>query len=185
MKSTNGNRQENPPKAATIENEWQLIQALETQSETSQADLAARAGVAVGTVNWYLKKWAAKGYVKIKRIDRWRWSYLLTPQGMARKATLAREYVDASMALYRRTRAEARRLIKEIKDAGHDQVYIDGEGEIADVCRLTCLEMGIETHLRAEDEEHEFPQIFITGTEMSILWHEQNDIDSDRLNRAT
>lgn len=175
MKSTDSNRQENPPKAATIENEWQLIQALETQSETSQADLAARAGVAVGTVNWYLKKWAAKGYVKIKRIDRWRWSYLLTPQGMARKATLAREYVDASMALYRRTRAEAQRLLTEVKDTGFDRVFIDGSGEIADVCRLTCLEMGIETHIQAEGAEKECPRIVIEGTVMSILWNEQDD----------
>ena len=47
------------------------------------------------------------------------------------------------MALYRRTRAEAQRLLAEIKAAGYEQVYIDGDGEIAEICRLTCLEMQI------------------------------------------
>lgn len=175
MDTTDLDKRDSQPKAATIENEWQLLQALETQSETSQADLAARAGVAVGTVNWYLKMWATKGYVKIKRIDRWRWSYLLTPQGMARKATLAKEYVEASMSLYRRTRAEARRLLTELQDAGFDHVCIQGEGEIADVCRLTCLEMGVEV-LTKGSAKH--PIIDITGIAMSIEWNRDDEHSS-------
>ena len=39
----------------------QLLEALEADPETTQADLATRAGVAGGTVNWYLKRWSAKG----------------------------------------------------------------------------------------------------------------------------
>ena len=150
------------------QNEWQLLEALEAQAETSQADLAARAGVAVGTVNWYLKKWSAKGYVKIKRIDRWRWSYLLTPQGVSRKATLAREYVEASMTLYRRTRERARVLLGELVDAGHDAVYIDGQGEIAEICHLTCLEMGIKTEQQPPNTEPNIPQLSIEGVTIAL-----------------
>lgn len=154
--------------ANNIENEWQLLEALEAQSETSQADLAARAGVAVGTVNWYLKKWAAKGYVKIKRIDRWRWSYLLTPQGMTRKATLAREYVEASMSLYRRTREKARVLLGQLADAGYDAVYIDGQGEIAEICHLTCLEMGIQAQLPSSVTAQNAPSLAVDGITITL-----------------
>jgi DNA-binding MarR family transcriptional regulator len=65
---------------ANPENELQLLQALAESPETTQADLAARVGVAVGTVNWYLKRWSKKGYVKVSRINRWQWSYLLTAE---------------------------------------------------------------------------------------------------------
>src|SRR5215212_7026696 len=123
---------------ANSENELQLMEALESTPETTQADLAAQVGVAVGTVNWYLKRWSLKGYVKITRINRWKWSYLLTPDGMARKARLASEYVEASLSLYRRTRAEALRLLSEVRAAGINQVVIDGDSEIAEICRLTC-----------------------------------------------
>jgi len=88
-------------KNGTFANELQLLEAVEATPETSQADLAAQIGVAVGTVNWYLKRWSKKGYVKIKRIGRWKWEYLLTPEGVARKAVLATQYVEASMSLYR------------------------------------------------------------------------------------
>ncbi|MGB0383324.1 MAG: winged helix-turn-helix domain-containing protein [Ardenticatenaceae bacterium] len=147
--------------------ELQVLDILEREPEISQADLAARAGVAVGTVNWYLKRWSKKGYVKIKRIDRWHWSYLLTPTGMARKTRLASEYIEASMGLYRRTRSEAKRLLGEVRSAGYSQVIIDGEGEIAEICQLTCLEAGL-TVVDAERGVADVPVVRVEGRKLTL-----------------
>ncbi|MBV7338394.1 winged helix-turn-helix domain-containing protein [Chloroflexi bacterium TSY] len=152
----------------SVENELHLLEALDGTPETTQANLAVQVGVAVGTVNWYLKRWSAKGYVKIKRIDRWRWRYLLTPQGIAHKAVLARKYVDASMKLYRRTRAEARRLLAQVQEAGYDQVIIEGDGEIAEICQLTCLELSIAYVNNALNEEH-LPVLREQGTNVALF----------------
>lgn len=130
----------------TGNSELQLLEAIEKTPETTQADLARAVGVAVGTVNWHLKRWSKKGYVKISRINRWNWNYLLTAEGIAHKAKLASEYLEFSLSLYRQTREEAKRLLSQVKEAGYDSICIDGEGEIAEIVRLTCLEMGI-THL--------------------------------------
>ena len=62
--------------ASEKQHKLELLEALEADPETTQAHLATQVGVAVGTVNWYLKRWAAKGYVKIRRIGRWRWRYV-------------------------------------------------------------------------------------------------------------
>ena len=147
------------------QNELQLLEAIQEEGETTQTDLAVRAGLAVGTVNWYLKRWTAKGYVKVKRIGRWRWRYLLTPQGMAEKARLASKYVDASMKLYRRTRVKGRELLTTIEEIGYRQVFIDGEGDIADICRLTCLELGIEVVAQKNDE---IPILIIQGPDVTL-----------------
>lgn len=158
-----------PSQNATSENELQLLEALESSPETTQAELAAQVGLAVGTVNWYLKRWSIKGYVKISRMGRWNWQYLLTPEGLARKARLANEYVEASMKLYRRTRHDAQQLLTEVKAAGYTQVYIAGDGELAEICRLTCLEMQVEglTH-----QTHDQPVIEVDGAKFSISWPE-------------
>lgn len=166
--STNAGENTSYRNSNSIENEWQLLQVLEEQAETSQADLAVRAGIAVGTVNWYLKRWANKGYIKIKRIDRWRWSYLLTPQGVARKATLTKQYVEASMSLYRRTRDNAKEQLTQMTDAGYATVYIDGQGEIAEICHLTCLEMGIHTLSQSSDTDSDNPVLSIEGATITI-----------------
>jgi len=71
--------------------ELELLEVLAEEPEVRQVDLATRLGVAVGTVNWLLKRLAAKGWIKIRRIGRWRWSYILTPKGLAEKARGASE----------------------------------------------------------------------------------------------
>lgn len=149
-----------------VEHELQLLEALAHEPETTQADLAARVGIAVGTVNWYLKRWSKKGYVKIRRIGRWQWSYLLTAEGIARKTRLASEYVEASLSLYRRTRQQAKQILQEVRNAGSTQVILAGEGEIVDICRLTCLEMGIEIVEPASD----VPVLTIHGTQVTLTW---------------
>jgi DNA-binding MarR family transcriptional regulator len=147
--------------------ELQLMEALESEPETSQADLAAQVGVAVGTVNWYLKRWSAKGYVKVKRIGRWRWRYLLTPQGMSEKATLAAKYFDYSMTVYRRTRTEAKQLLSQVREAGFEEVVIEGDGDIADIYALTCLEYGIKV---SNSPAAQLPLLKLGGTAVSVVW---------------
>lgn len=121
-----------------------LLEEIERDPDTTQANLATRLGVAVGTVNWHLKRLIAKGYVKVKRAERRKLRYIITPEGLSLRARLTVKYVEQSMALYRETREQATELLSRLQDEGYKRVAIDGDGDIADVCRLTCLELGIE-----------------------------------------
>ena len=44
--------------------EFQLLDAIADNPTVTQAGLAAQLGVAVGSINWYIKRMVAKGYVK-------------------------------------------------------------------------------------------------------------------------
>jgi len=148
-----------------------LMEELEEEPEVRQMDLAVRLGVATGTVNWHLKRLAARGYVKVKRIGQWRWSYILTPQGMAEKARLTRAYVQQSMQLYREIRERARKLLQEVQRAGYRQVRIEGDNDdLADVCRLTCMEQGVKVANPAGGEGGEVPVLRVNGRELSLEW---------------
>ena len=46
--------------------------------------------------------------------------------------------------LYRNTRQRVRDHVESLRKAGFARVSIKGEGDVADICRLTCLEQGIE-----------------------------------------
>jgi DNA-binding MarR family transcriptional regulator len=157
--------------------ELEALEALAENPEARQVDLATRLGVAVGTVNWMLKRFTSKGYVKVKRIGRWRWHYLLTPRGFAEKARLTQRYLSHSMELYRRTRQEARRLLKEARERGHDQVSIEGDSgnDLLDVCRLTCLEMQVQIINRqaGDDQEDPVPVLRVEGRTLSMKWPER------------
>jgi len=123
--------------------EMVLLEKIEYDPDINQATLAAHLGVAVGTVNWHLKRLIAKGYVKVKRAQRRKLRYIITPEGIAFRARLTVNYIEQSMELYRLVRERVREALIEIKMAGYNSVRIQGDGDIADICRLTCLEQGV------------------------------------------
>ena len=124
--------------------ELTLLENIENDPDVNQSTLATQLGVAVGTVNWHLKRLIAKGYVKVKRAERKKLRYIITPEGIALRARLAVDYVERSFSIYRRTRQRVREFLTEIQNAGYDRVRILGKGDVVDICRLTCLEQGVE-----------------------------------------
>ena len=126
------------------ERELTLLEKIEKDPDVNQSTLATQLGVAVGTVNWHLKRLIAKGYVKVKRAERKKLRYIITPEGIALRARLAVDYVEKSFSLYRKTRQRVREYISEVQDAGYDRLRIVGKGDVADICQLTCLEHGIK-----------------------------------------
>jgi len=123
--------------------ELTLLEKIENDPDVNQSTLATQLGVAVGTVNWHLKRLIAKGYVKVKRAERKKLRYIITPEGIALRARLAFDYVERSFSIYRKTRQRVREFLSEIESAGYDRVRILGKGDVVDICRLTCLEQGI------------------------------------------
>lgn len=128
---------------AEITRDLHLLEQIEADPNVNQTTLADKLGVAVGTVNWHLKRMVAKGYVKLQRAERKKLRYIITPEGLAFRARLTVDYVEQSFNLYRRTRARAQEQIRKLREAGHTRVRISGTGDIVDICRLTCLELGV------------------------------------------
>jgi len=143
--------------------EMALLEQIERNPDVTQASLATQLDVAVGTVNWHIKRMIAKGYVKVKRAERRKLRYIITPEGIAFRARLTIDYIEQSMLLYRNTRLRVRELVGEIRrsEAG---VRIDGEGDIADICRLTCMEQGVPV---VTDENA--PVLAVRGLKVSLL----------------
>ncbi len=143
--------------------EMSLLEQIESDPDVTQASLATQLGVAVGTVNWHIKRLIAKGYVKVKRAERRKLKYIITPEGIAFRARLTVDYVEQSMLLYRRVRSHVRELLGEVKRAGYSHVTIQGEGDIADICRLTCLEQNMSV-----DEHEGAPVLEVRGTKVFL-----------------
>jgi DNA-binding MarR family transcriptional regulator len=120
-----------------------ILEQIEDTPDATQASLARQLGVAVGTINWHLKRLVAKGYVKVKHAERRKLRYLITPEGISLQAALTLDYIQNSFHLYRLVRQRMVETIKQVNQAGFDRICLEGEGDVADVCRLTCLEQGM------------------------------------------
>ena len=146
------------------ERELTLLEKIEKDPDVNQSTLATQLGVAVGTVNWHLKRLIAKGYVKVKRAERKKLRYIITPEGIALRARLAIDYVEKSFSLYRKTRQRVREYISEIQGAGYDRLRIVGKGDVADICQLTCLEHGIRVVT-----DKDVPTLEVEGSKVMLL----------------
>jgi len=153
-----------------IEQDLQILEQIEQNPDITQADLAARLGVAIGSVNWYLKRLVNKGYIKVRQMQRRRLRYLITPHGVAEKARLTASFMEVSMRLYRETRQVAKRYLAEVRQAGYDEVHVEGDNDLTEVCHLTCLEQGIRV---VNDRQPSIPTLRIEGLELLLLWPER------------
>ncbi len=144
--------------SAELTRDLALLEQIEKNPDVTQVSLATQLDVAVGTVNWHLKRLIQKGYVKIKRAERKKLRYIITPEGIALRARLTVDYIEQQFLLYRRVRQRVKEYLQQAREAGFDRVRLVGEGDVADICRLTCLEQGVEI---ASDGR--YPAITVSG----------------------
>lgn len=140
-----------------------LLDEIEQDPDVNQAALASQLGIAVGTVNWHLKRLIAKGAIKVKRATRRKLRYIITPEGLAMRAVLTIDFVSQSFKLYRLMRTRSNELIPQIKAAGFDQVKILFHGDVAEIIRLTCMEHGISVA-----DHDNLPSISMTGLKLVL-----------------
>jgi len=149
--------------AAKKNRELVILDQIEQNPDVNQATLANQLGVAVGTVNWHFKRIIDKGYVKAKRANRKKLKYIITPEGLAHRALLTVDYIDNSMRLYRRTRQRVLYALDDVHKAGFSSIQIVGDGDLAEVIRLTCLEQGV----KIEDDPN-LPALEIDGWKIHL-----------------
>ncbi len=126
------------------QHEYALLNEIAQDSMVTQANLSDRLGIAVGSVNWYIKRLIHRGWVKVSHLDRTRLKYDLTPEGMKVFTQRALSYARDSLKVYGNFRQKAKALVAELQKQGVENVYLNGDDETMDILRLTCIEAGIQ-----------------------------------------
>jgi EPS-associated MarR family transcriptional regulator len=111
---------------------FSLLRLLGSEPDLSQRDLSRRTGSSLGAVNYALRALGAAGLVKLERFrtatDKRRYSYLLTPSGVAEKARLAGAFLERKLAEYEALQAEIDRLREEAQEPTGEALHIGGGG---------------------------------------------------------
>lgn len=147
-----------------------LLQEIEADPDVSQAMLAEELGVAIGTINWHIKRLVEKGFVKVKRARRRKLRYIITPEGIALRARLTVDYIQQSFKLFRHVRERVTTLLQKLEAMDIHSVRMDATGDVADVCRLTCMEQ----HFTLTDNP-EAPALIVDGLKVRL---ELNSLES-------
>jgi len=155
----------NAQQPAVIKNqEYELLEAIAQDPMVTQAGLSAQLGMAVGGVNWYIKRLVNCGFIKVSHLDRTRLKYHLTPEGMSVLTQRTLQYLKRSLTVYNELRQKARAIVTDLRSRGITHVCLEGNDEMMDILRLTCIEAGM-----ALDEEPDGILLKAAGQDYQVV----------------
>lgn len=116
-----------------------LLTAIEDDAQVSQRRLSGDIGIAVGSVNWYLKRCIGKGLIKLQEAPVKRYLYYLTPKGFEEKSRLTAAFLQRSFELYRQGRRECADFFTACQATRKGKIFLGGDGDLAEIACLSAL----------------------------------------------
>jgi EPS-associated MarR family transcriptional regulator len=102
------------------ETHYKIMRVLEENPDITQRELAEKLGMSVGGVNYCLNALIDKGLVKMsnfqKSKNKFKYVYLLTPQGIAEKVELTSRFLRRKMEEYEALKVEIDLLKTQVID---------------------------------------------------------------------
>ena len=102
------------------ETHYKIMRVLEENPDLTQRELAEKLGMSVGGVNYCLNALIDKGLVKMsnfqKSKNKFKYVYLLTPQGIAEKVELTSRFLRRKMEEYEALKVEIDLLKTQVID---------------------------------------------------------------------
>jgi len=104
--------------SVSLELQFRVLRLLESNPHITQRELSKSLGVSLGGVNYCLNALISKGSIKIDNFknnnNKWRYAYLLTPQGIAEKTARTGNFLKHKMQEYQELKKEIEALSQEI-----------------------------------------------------------------------
>ena len=105
------------------------MRILQDNPDLTQRELADKLGVSVGGLNYCLKALIERGLVKMQNFrhskNKFGYVYLLTPDGIARKAALTGQFLKRKIEEYEALKDEIEVLKQEVRNAGMDGTPVE------------------------------------------------------------
>lgn len=136
------------------EKDFHILDALDTREITTQRELAEHAGVSLGQVNYVLKSFLEKGFVKIGNFRRSPrkigYVYCLTPKGLEAKAVLAGRFMVSKLKEYHNIRERLADKLASIGKGKQCRVFFVGPSVVGGLLESIIQERGLNMTLAGQ-----------------------------------
>ena len=117
-----------------------ILDTVGREGQVTQRTLAAELGIALGLINAYLKRCVKKGLIKVQKIPPRRYSYYLTPHGLAEKSRLAAHYLSRPFDFFRQARHDCEQTLQIAAGRGFTRVGLIGASDLAEIAVICAVE---------------------------------------------
>ena len=100
---------------------FRVMRILQENPDLTQRELAEKLGVSVGGLNYCLNALMDRGWIKMQNFqnskNKFKYVYLLTPQGISEKVALTSRFLERKMLEYETLKAEIESLHQDVQQA--------------------------------------------------------------------
>ena len=151
------------------ENEWRLLQAVESGEASSQRKLAGHLDISLGMVNLCLRRLIKKGYIKTHGLNKRKVKYLLTPKGFTEKMKKTYHYTQKTISELSRIKSNIQNEICAQYLAGQRDFVIAGSGELADLTEIAIKNLKYGDILYKRKEKGSADVLIVAGEKFPLL----------------
>jgi DNA-binding MarR family transcriptional regulator len=128
----------------TEDYEFKIIYEIGKDLNTTQRKISHRIGLSLGMTNLVIKKLIAKGYVKVKGLNRRQIQYILTPRGFTEKVKKTHRYLLGTIDTLKKVKEKIQDTVLEYYEKGERNFTILGKGEFANIVEISLRDMAKE-----------------------------------------
>ena len=109
------------------EREFELINIIGAQLAGNQRDLSRRINLSLGMTNLLIARLAAKGYIRIKQLNKRKMQYLLTPKGFTEKMRKSLKYTLKTIHSIQLLNDQVETCLRRLYAGGQRVFYVLGD----------------------------------------------------------
>ncbi len=118
------------------EKELKIIDEISRENSLTQRDLSQRTRFSLGAVNIIVKRLIRRGLIKTKNLNPKKVEYILTPKGLAEKATKSYQYIIKTVNLVTMVKEEIAKIVLDEYNRGQKRFVVLGGSSLADIVEL-------------------------------------------------
>ena len=121
-----------------------LLDAIISQPDISQRQLAGKLGIALGLANAYLQRCIKNNLIRTEEKSANRLLYLLTPKGLTEKSRVATSFLQHGFAFHRIASKSCEILLEKCNVNSWQRLVLCGISELAELAILHAIKYEIE-----------------------------------------
>lgn len=126
------------------EREFELINIIGADLASNQRDLSRHLDISLGMTNILIRRLIAKGYIRIRQLNKRKVEYILTPKGFAEKMRKSVKYTVKTLNSINLIKEQIRKIIAPYYEKGERNFYVFGQSDIALLIEMVLKEMPLD-----------------------------------------
>ena len=143
------------------EREFELVNIIGAELISTQRDLSRHLNLSLGLTNMLIRRLIAKGYIRIRQLNKRKVQYILTPKGFSEKMRKSVKYTLKTIRSIGLIKERLKEILTTLIQSNHREFFILGSSDLASLIEIVMN----ENHLPACRIQHiqEIPNEKVEG----------------------